>query len=152
MCRSLACTFLQIRLLRDGCGDGDEPKFYDIEMCDRFIVLELRGTRDGPGPGSEAESAAQVGLSVPTAASYAGASSTPFTAAQLAPTRLPEFDLVDAQLLEGGQLLLLDNSGIPAPATVVCVDQGTVSCWDSVCSLFAVALSPCRAIFTHLSP
>jgi hypothetical protein len=61
---------------------------------------------------------------------------------------------VDAQLLEGGQLLLLDNSGIPAPATVVSVDhtQGTVSCWDSVCSLFAVALSPCRAIFTHLSP
>jgi small GTP-binding protein len=154
MCRCLACTFLQMRLLRDGRGDGDEPKFYDIEMSDRFIVLELRGTRDGPGPGSEAESAAQVGLSVPTAASYAGASSTPFTAAQLAPTRLPEFDLVDAQLLEGGQLLLLDNSGIPAPATVVSVDltQGKVSCCDCLCSLFVVALSPCRAIFTHLSP
>jgi hypothetical protein len=75
------------------------------------------------------------------------------SAAQFELIRLPEFDLVDAQLLEGGPLLLQDNSGIPAPATVVSVDrtQGTVSCWDSLCSLFAAALSPV-AQYSHICP
>jgi hypothetical protein len=102
----------------------------------RYMSLVPRGwDADGQvlGPGADNPTGPTM---------HSDASTGEVSAAQLALTRLPEFDLVDAQLLEGGQLLLLDNSRVPAPATVVSVDrtQGTVSWW--VCSLAYCVLWP----------